>query len=70
VIGVCEGARVVSLLQSRARHLGAVEWNDTTDIVGGSAGSDCFAAGGHRPCDASARDLAAKAGRRLSPGVA
>lgn len=60
-------ARVVSLLQLRARHLGTgVEWNDTTDIVGGSAGIGLFLLRAATDLgDAGARDLAAKAGRRL-----
>lgn len=60
-------ARVVARLTDRAKPAGAgIEWSGVTDIVGGTAGAGVFllqAANMLR--DPGARDLAAKAGRRL-----
>ena len=60
-------ARVVAMLATRARTVDAgVEWNDTTDIIGGSAGIGLFLLRAAVDLDdARARDLAARAGRRL-----
>ena len=59
--------RVVALLQQRAVERGAgVEWNDTTDIISGSAGIGLFLLYAADALDApEARTLAARAGRRL-----
>ncbi|MEO5819043.1 MAG: lanthionine synthetase LanC family protein [Vicinamibacteraceae bacterium] len=63
-----DGARrVVETLRTRAVARGAgVEWNDTTDVISGSAGIGLFLL---YAADAlampEARDLAARAGRRL-----
>ena len=63
-----EGARrVVALLQQRAIERGAgVEWNDTTDVIAGSAGIGLFLLYAAEALDSpDARTLAARAGRRL-----
>ena len=63
-----EGARrVVAMLQARAVERGAgVEWNDTTDVISGSAGIGLFLLYAAEALDApEARTLAARAGRRL-----
>jgi len=63
-----EGARrVVAMLQARAVERGAgVEWNDTTDVIAGSAGIGLFLLYAAEALDApEARTLAARAGRRL-----
>ena len=59
--------RVVSILQARAIERGAgVEWNDTTDVISGSAGIGLFLLYAADALDApEARALAARAGRRL-----
>jgi lantibiotic modifying enzyme len=61
------GRRVVAILQARAIERGAgVEWNDTTDIISGSAGIGLFLLDAADALDLpDARALAAKAGRRL-----
>ncbi len=63
-----EGARrVVAILQERAVERGAgVEWNDTTDIISGSAGIGLFLLHAADVLELpEARELATKAGRRL-----
>jgi lantibiotic modifying enzyme len=63
-----EGARrVVAILEARAVDRGAgVEWNDTTDVISGSAGIGLFLLYAAEALDApEARTLAARAGRRL-----
>ena len=63
-----EGARrVVALLQQRAVERGAgVEWNDTIDVISGSAGIGLFLLYAADALDSpEARTLAARAGRRL-----
>jgi lantibiotic modifying enzyme len=63
-----EGAkRVVELLKKRARHAGkGVEWNDVTDIIGGSAGIGLFLLYAAREIqDKAAVELAVQAGERL-----
>ena len=63
-----DGARrIVALLQQRAVERGAgVEWNDTTDIISGSAGIGLFLLDAAEALDSpEARTLAARAGRRL-----
>ena len=59
--------RVVTTLQARAIARGAgVEWNDTTDIISGSAGVGLFLLYGADALEMpAARTLAARAGRRL-----
>ncbi|MHC5070964.1 MAG: lanthionine synthetase LanC family protein [Planctomycetota bacterium] len=59
--------RCVELLRKAAKPAGAgVEWNHTTDIISGSAGTGLFLlyAADEMDC-AGARDLAAQAGRHL-----
>jgi lantibiotic modifying enzyme len=63
-----DGARrVVAILQARAIERGAgVEWNDTTDVISGSAGIGLFLLEAADTLDLpEARTLATKAGRRL-----
>ncbi len=63
-----DGARrVVALLQQRAVERGAgIQWNDTTDIISGSAGIGLFLLYAAEALDSpEARTLAARAGRRL-----
>jgi lantibiotic modifying enzyme len=63
-----DGARrVVSILQARAIDRGAgVEWNDTTDVISGSAGIGLFLLYAAEALDMpEARALAGRAGRRL-----
>jgi lantibiotic modifying enzyme len=63
-----EGARrVVTRLAALAEPRGAgVEWNDTTDVIAGSAGIGLFLLDAARTLDVpAARELAARAGRRL-----
>jgi lantibiotic modifying enzyme len=63
-----DGARrVVALLAARARPVGdGVEWNDTTDIIDGTAGVGLFLLYAARELDLpEARALAVRAGRRL-----
>ena len=63
-----DGARrIVAFLQQRAVERGAgVEWNDTTDIISGSAGIGLFLLYAAEALDSpEARTLAARAGRRL-----
>jgi len=63
-----QGARrVVALLRERAIARGAgVEWNDTTDVIAGSAGIGLFLLHAADALDLpEARILAAQAGRRL-----
>jgi len=63
-----DGARrIVSLLETRAIARGdGVEWNDTTDIVSGSAGIGLFLLHAADALDLpDARALAGRAGRRL-----
>jgi lantibiotic modifying enzyme len=57
----------VKLLRETAQKKGAgVEWNDTTDIISGSAGTGLFLLYAARELsDSSAKDLAVLAGRRL-----
>jgi lantibiotic modifying enzyme len=59
--------RVVALLQTRAVATGAgVEWNDTTDIISGSAGIGLFLLHAADTLDLpEARALAVRAGHRL-----
>jgi lantibiotic modifying enzyme len=59
--------RVVALLHSRAIARGAgVEWNDTTDVISGSAGIGLFLLYAADALDRpDARTLATRAGRRL-----
>jgi len=59
--------RCVDWIRERAVKKGAgVEWNDTTDIISGSAGTGLFLLYAARELkDPAARDLAASAGRRL-----
>jgi lantibiotic modifying enzyme len=59
--------RVVSILQARAVERGAgVEWNDTIDVISGSAGIGLFLLYAAEALDMpEARTLAARAGRRL-----
>src|SRR5262245_8291076 len=59
--------RAVTLLVERAHSIGrGVEWNETTDIVGGSAGTGLFLLYAARRCgDARARALAEAAAARL-----
>jgi lantibiotic modifying enzyme len=61
------GRRVVALLGSRAIDRGAgVEWNDTTDVISGSAGIGLFLLYAAEALDQpAARTLATRAGRRL-----
>jgi len=60
-------AHAADLLRQRARKAGrGVEWNDTTDIIGGSAGTGLFLLYAARELrDPALRDLAADAGERL-----
>ncbi len=59
--------RCVALLHERAKKVGkGVEWNDTTDIISGSAGIGLFLLYAARELnDPSARDLAVAAGAHL-----
>jgi lantibiotic modifying enzyme len=59
--------RAAERIRSRARPAGAgIEWNDTTDIIGGSAGTGLFLLYAAKELDEPAyRDLAIKAGARL-----
>jgi lantibiotic modifying enzyme len=59
--------RCVTLLSARARAAGAgVQWNETTDIISGGAGTGLFLLHAARELDdPSARELAVRAGRRL-----
>lgn len=59
--------RATERIRSLARTAGAgVEWNDTTDIIGGSAGTGLFLLYAAKELDEAAyRDLAVKAGKRL-----
>ena len=59
--------RVVARLAAQADARGAgVEWNDTTDVIAGAAGIGLFLLDAARTLDTpAARDLAARAGRRL-----
>jgi lantibiotic modifying enzyme len=59
--------RCLELLKTRAKHTGkGVEWNDVTDIIGGSAGIGLFLLYAAREMqDDAARELAAQAGDRL-----
>lgn len=61
------GARkVVRLLRDSAQQVGAgLQWNDVTDIIGGSAGTGLFLIYAAREFDPSARALAVAAGKRL-----
>ncbi len=64
-----EGAlQTIQLLKDRAKPAGTgVEWNETTDIISGSAGIGLFLLYAAREFqDESCRELAASAGRRLS----
>lgn len=63
-----EGARrIVAMLRERAQPAGkGVEWNDSTDIISGAAGTGLFLLYAARELkDAPAYELATKAGRRL-----
>src|SRR5262249_39292683 len=57
----------MKLLRERAQKKGAgVEWNDTTDIISGCAGTGLFLLYAARELsDSSAKELAVLAGRRL-----
>lgn len=59
--------RCVLLLRQRAKEVGkGVEWSDVTDIISGSSGTGLFLLYAARELnDATARDLAAAAGKRL-----
>jgi lantibiotic modifying enzyme len=59
--------RVAERVRAMARPAGAgVEWNDTTDIIGGSAGIGLFLLYASKELDQPAyRELAVKAGHRL-----
>jgi lantibiotic modifying enzyme len=63
-----QGARrCVQLLRERAARAGrGVEWNETTDIISGGAGTGLFLLSAARELkEAAARELAASAGQRL-----
>ncbi|MGH3117465.1 MAG: lanthionine synthetase LanC family protein [Gaiellales bacterium] len=59
--------RCTARLRERAKRIGAgIEWNDTTDIIGGGAGIGSFLLHAAREFDgAASRDAAIQAGRRL-----
>lgn len=59
--------RVAELLRTRAKTAGrGAEWNDTTDVIAGSAGTGLFLLYAAHELNAPAyRDLAARAGERL-----
>ncbi|MEE8583718.1 MAG: lanthionine synthetase LanC family protein [Acidobacteriota bacterium] len=61
------GARkVVQLLRDSAQEVGSgLQWNDVTDIIGGSAGTGLFLLYAAREFEPSARSLAVAAGKRL-----
>ena len=59
--------RAVQVIQDGARSVGeGVEWSDSTDIISGGSGTGLFLLWAARELDVpSARDLAARAGRRI-----
>lgn len=61
-----ERARTIDLQPQSRRYIAGVEWNDTTDIIAGSAGTGLFLLyAANELGDPSLNALAAKAGMRL-----